>query len=61
MKEWALKHPVMTFLLASAAVDGVVKIVKLVSLVLVTGRIPAQTDAEEVTEENKDESGNDIQ
>lgn len=62
MKEWALKHPVMTFLLASAAVDGVVKIVKLVSLVLVTGRIPAQEEAEEATEEAaKDESGNDIQ
>ncbi len=61
MKEWALKHPVMTFLLVSAAVDGVVKIVKLASLVLVTGRIPAQTDAEEVTEETKDESSSDIQ
>lgn len=62
MKEWALKHPVMTFLLASAAVDGVVKIVKLAALALVAGRIPTQEEAEEATEEaTKDESGNDIQ
>lgn len=62
MKEWALKHPMMTFLLASVTVVGVVKIVKLTAFVLVTGRIPVQTDAEEATEEAaKDESGNDIQ
>ena len=62
MKEWALKHPVMTFLLASAAVDGIVKIVKLGALALVAGKIPAQADAGEATEEAaKDESGNDPQ
>ena len=65
MKEWALKHPVMTFLLVSSAIEGVVKVVKLAAVVLAAGKIPVSETVEETAEETKeethDESGNDIQ
>lgn len=43
MKEWALKHPWMTFLLVSSAIEGVVKLV----YVLTGGTRAASTEEED--------------
>ena len=60
MKEWALKHPVMTFLLADAIIAGTLKVVAFGLSVF--GKTPAVTQtATDTEEESKDESSDDIQ
>lgn len=54
MKEWALKHPVLTFLLVSSAIDGAVKVFR-----LVTGALGKNN--EETEEEKANEPAGDIQ
>jgi hypothetical protein len=53
LKEFAMKHPVMTFLLAASAIDGTVAIVKAVAGIF---------NKEKATEEEKvNEPAGDIQ
>ena len=60
MKEWALKHPILTFLLLDSAVAAAANTIH--NLILMIRPELAHTcTKEEVEEENKDESGNDIQ
>lgn len=47
MKEWALRHPVLTFLIATSAIDGAIKIAY--SLIQIFG------GEEEAKEEEKTE------
>ena len=56
MKEWALKHPVMTFLLADTAIAGIVNVCKLVIAAF------SKNNISEVSEEEKqDEPAGDHQ
>jgi hypothetical protein len=56
MKEWALKHPVMTFLLADAAIGGIVNVCK-----MVVAAFTGTTAKEENEEEKQDEPAGDHQ
>lgn len=53
MMEFALKHPILTFLLVGSAIDGVVSIARSVSA--------AFAGKKEKTEVDTDEPANDIQ
>lgn len=44
MKEWAIKHPILTFLLIDSAIAGVVNVIRSISCAVKGG---------EVKEENK--------
>lgn len=59
MKEFAMKHPIMTFLLIGSAIDGIVKVAAYISTLKFAANVVSEDEnAEEVTE---DESTGDIQ
>lgn len=69
MKEWALKHPILTFFLADAAICGVVNIITSITgccrkTVTVSAETTVTTaggedddEPEEETEETKEDNG----
>ena len=59
MKEFVMKHPILTFLLVGSAIDGIVKIVAWTSAMHIAKNLPDE-EAEEATEDES-ESSNDIQ
>ena len=61
MKEFALKHPIITFLLALNAIDGVVGIVKAVTTAIGGKNAEAVEEITVDTEEDPNESDHDIQ
>ena len=52
MKDWCIKHPIMTFLIAYGAIDGIVNIVRAVTFA-VTGI--KNDDETTITEEMSEE------
>lgn len=67
MKEFMLKHPILSYLLGAAAIEGVVKIVRTVSYAisgkegLAPNQVKISYNGKDAKEENADESANDIQ
>lgn len=61
MKEFALKHPIITFLLAVNAIDGVVGIVKAVAAAIGGKNVEVVEEVEADLEEDPNESDHDIQ
>lgn len=61
MKEFAMKHPILTFLLALNAIDGVVGIVKAVTTAISGKNTEVVEEIEANTEEDPNESDHDIQ
>jgi hypothetical protein len=57
MKEFALKHPIITFLLADSFIAGAYKTICFVATLFGKN----QPDSEALKEENADEPANDIQ
>lgn len=58
MKEWAIKHPILTFLLAGEVVTGIVSIVSAITgkgVVHVDINAPETKDTQEETEEAPEE------
>ena len=61
MKEFAMKHPIITFLLGLSAIDGVVGIVKAVTTAISGKNVETVEEVEADTEEDPNESDHDIQ
>lgn len=61
MKEFALKHPIITLLLGISAIDGVVGIVKAVTTAISGKNTEAVEEVTVDTEEDPNESDHDIQ
>lgn len=63
MKEFAMKHPIITFFLIGAAIDGIVKIAACGSAMFIAKKVPTDIveDDEEEETEDEPESSNDIQ
>lgn len=56
MKEWCIKHPILTFLLADSAICGVVNIIKAVTGVFTLGTPEQEVqEVEGTNEEDKAE------
>lgn len=61
MKEFAMKHPILTFLMAVSAIDGVVGIVQAVTAAISGKNTEVVEEIEANTEEDPNESDHDIQ
>ena len=61
MKEFAMKHPILTFLLAVSSIDGVVRIVQTVAAAISGKDVEAVEEVTVDTEEDPNESDHDIQ
>lgn len=61
MKEFALKHPIITFLLADSAICGVVRIVQAVAAAIGGKNVEVVEEVEADLEEDPNESDHDIQ
>lgn len=61
MKEFAMKHPILTFLLGVSAIDGVVRIVQTVAAAISGKDVEAVEEVTVDTEEDPNESDHDIQ
>lgn len=61
MKEFAMKHPIIAFLMAVSAIDGVVGIVKAVTTAISGKNTEVVEEIEANTEEDPNESDHDIQ
>ena len=62
MKEFVMKHPVVTLLGVGCLVDGVVKVVKLITLAIMVNKNSANETIEATVEEEKNnEPAGDIQ
>lgn len=61
MKEFALKHPIITFLLADSAICGVVRIVQAVAAAIGGKNVEVVEEVEADLEGDPNESDHDIQ
>lgn len=55
MKEWCIKHPILTFLLADSAICGIVNVIKAVTGIFSSGSQTEEVAIEEDYEEDKAE------
>ena len=61
MKEFAMKHPIITFLLGLSAIDGVVGIVRAVTTAISGKNVETVEEVEADLEGDPNESDHDIQ